>query len=367
MNYNKHFLIVALVAFIGCNSKNEGNIKVDFKHQYGLNAELIDSSIQVADPTYLFTSGNYLLWKDPFNDYNITIYEIDSKKSKRFIKKGNGPMEYSQTPFIYCYNSNNSFIIETFTPTLNRVCQYSFLSMDDSLSLIKSFMLTTGMNTKFSSNPMEDTNTAIPMRGVETSENSYLAMGFFKSLFGIYKNGAYLKSAVNFIEPPAENVSKYHQSASSLNSVFQFNHKKRKLALGYTFGKVLTVYSVDNDSIAPDWTLKDFIPYYITSGTHVIADSKKTRYGYVDITSSDKYIYALYSGQQVGDNISSYYSKIIEVFSWEGTPVCKLTVDTPLTCIAVTNDNKYIYGFGNVENSFNLNLYKIKIPHDAIK
>lgn len=356
-----------MVFFIGCNGKKEGTIKTNFKNQYNLSVELLDSSIFIADPSYVFTDGTYIIWKDPFNDYNITIYDIESKKSKRFLKKGNGPNEYTQSPFIYCYNSDKGIVIETFTPVINRVSRYSFQALHDSLHQINTLELTTDMNTTFSNNPSQDKNIAIPMRGVLTCENTYVSLGFFNSLFGIYRNGLYLKSNINFLEPPTENVSNYHQSASSLNSVFQFNHKMNKLALGYIFGKVLSVYSVDNDSIINDWTSKDFLPYYTTSKTNVIADSKKTRYAYVDITSTDEYIYALYSGRLVGDNISSHYSKSIEVFTWHGVPVCKFNIDTPLTCISVSNDNKNIYGFGNRENTFNINLYTIKIPQDALK
>jgi hypothetical protein len=72
----------------------------------------------------------------------------------------------------------------------------------------------------------------------------------------------------------------------------------------------------------------------------------QTRWGYLSISSNDKYIFALYSGKnQVGNPNGEFTrSNIIHVYDWGGNPVIQLLADRNTMVICVDNDFN-LYGY----------------------
>jgi hypothetical protein len=90
---------------------------------------------------------------------------------------------------------------------------------------------------------------------------------------------------------------------------------------------------------------------------------------YIDIFTTDHFIYVLYAGKTVEEleNFSQESSQgmSIHVFKWDGTAYCLLNLDQIINCICVDEINNVIYGFDpTVED--NSALYQFPIPENVI-
>ena len=71
--------------------------------------------------------------------------------------------------------------------------------------------------------------------------------------------------------------------------------------------------------------------------------------GYNDITASDNYIYALFSGKKKKECGSQ--SKIIRIIGWNGKAKCELESDLDLKQITVDKYDQVLYAIAVDENS----------------
>lgn len=63
------------------------------------------------------------------------------------------------------------------------------------------------------------------------------------------------------------------------------------------------------------------------------------RAGYVDLESTDKYVYALFSGRLMGEaGQQTFFGRQVHVFDWAGQMVARLDLDEPAISIALTPD-----------------------------
>ena len=81
------------------------------------------------------------------------------------------------------------------------------------------------------------------------------------------------------------------------------------------------------------------------------AITDETRYGYADIESTDKLVYALYCGRKVKEKDYSFGS-IIRIFDWNGSIGLELHSDINLRRITVSEDNQYIYAIAKDKDDF---------------
>lgn len=64
---------------------------------------------------------------------------------------------------------------------------------------------------------------------------------------------------------------------------------------------------------------------------------------YENIYAGEENVYALYSGRRL-DETDHAHSSLIEVYSWDGSPVELLHLDIPVAYFAVDEENRIIYG-----------------------
>jgi len=101
------------------------------------------------------------------------------------------------------------------------------------------------------------------------------------------------------------------------------NLERKRVALGTSYSDRLDIVDFDGKEIA-SWRGSEKIEpeyqVYDVSGNAVFGpDVEKMKMGYIDIASTDKYIYALYSGKNFLAN--PLYGKTIYVYDWSGKPV----------------------------------------------
>ncbi len=90
---------------------------------------------------------------------------------------------------------------------------------------------------------------------------------------------------------------------------------------------------------------KQFEPKFIPMNyaDHAISRSNKTTFAFLGGTVTEKYIYLMYSGKK--ENEANFnLSNCLYVYDWNGKPVKELKLDRYVSGIAISSNNKEIYG-----------------------
>lgn len=95
------------------------------------------------------------------------------------------------------------------------------------------------------------------------------------------------------------------------------------------------------------------------NGKDIFERTIDTRFAFTGGTTSDKFIYLLYSGNHEVEGAGNLNSigKTIYVYDWEGRPVRKYTTSSSISCIAVTPDDSLLYAYDTERG----NIVKTKI------
>ena len=76
------------------------------------------------------------------------------------------------------------------------------------------------------------------------------------------------------------------------------------------------------------------------------AENNKT--GFLDLSCSNDYVYALYAGKVLGDDIfTAYYGDHVFVYDWNGNPVRHYKLEKELFMFGVDEEKGILYGIGN--------------------
>lgn len=127
-----------------------------------------------------------------------------------------------------------------------------------------------------------------------------------------------------------------------------------KYAEATEIGGILQTFQVD-DKIRP-MSLKGYYkPHFHTEKNQQVF-TKKTQFGFYDLTASDKYLYAL---SQSGNNELNFPAQDVQVFDWKGNPIKKYKTDQYLMrlCVDEANAKAYAIVYDNgVQNLVSFNL-----------
>jgi len=117
----------------------------------------------------------------------------------------------------------------------------------------------------------------------------------------------------------------------------------------------LDINEITNDSIINSRLLAFHYPATVEKrrGDDIrVAIKNDNVNGFFDVTASNKYIYALYSGKTFEDaGVKLSYCDYLMVFDWEGNPVECYHMDIPLSLIAYNQTDNVLYGIGINDNT----------------
>lgn len=134
--------------------------------------------------------------------------------------------------------------------------------------------------------------------------------------------------------------------------VFRSNPSKDKFVYAANSADILYFYSVTSKDIDLVRKYEYNYPEYIT---RVQGESRATPMSptnnrtFVDVTTSDKYVYLLYSGRNFKEiGLKAFEGGTIYVFDWEGNPVQKYILNIPITCFCVNPNDTELFAFSNM-------------------
>jgi len=136
-------------------------------------------------------------------------------------------------------------------------------------------------------------------------------------------------------------------------SMLATHTEKRVAAVAMRYGGHIQFYAFGQGEDEPKLLSERsvFLPEYTTNnhnGSPNFSPTEKTRWGYLSITSDDRYVYALYSGKLQAPGTDFYRGNLVHVFDWEGNFVRILELDKAVSSITGAPGRLYaLYGGEN--------------------
>ncbi|AUP78668.1 BF3164 family lipoprotein [Flavivirga eckloniae] len=293
-------------------------------------------------PEMIFVDS-LLIINDRNPDYTMKIINLKNNKVQNFGKKGRGPNEF-QIPFskvsvdkfskkIYIRNSSNYHI-------------YSIDSLKKGKELNKPL-------SKFEIK-LSDTQFLI-----NTYCKNYIIGGTYKTPIGLY----------NIKTKASTEKYEYDTGGSLGNQANFFSHpSKPKVIYIQSNSEIMGIVTIKNDDVERkelSWWKEN--NEQVTEGGKTHAKSKyssNNRRSFMSATTSENYIYILYSGKPVGTTKESYNKArlcdMIYVFDWEGNAIKKYRLDQDVTSIALDEKNNLLYASSYGDGSPYIVKYKLE-------
>lgn len=336
---NKFIYFILLLFFFASCEREEGS----FANTFEIKLHPLDSAIHLVRPIDLEYLSDWLVWQDHYEGRFYSGYQINSKKLVRFAKVGKAKGEFEMwpqgtpSPFGLCLFNNDTK-------------EFQRWNLDSILNNADYFPV---------SNLTIADSSRLTFRMIQRKDSSFLSTG--PNQYGLFaffdRHGNFTGFSGWYPEKPVQVSDQIHANAC-LNSTYTFHAGLDRVVIGYLFSGQFDVFQLQENEAIRLWSINEFpFEYKVSNGTVRIPLS--TKYGFVDLDCTDKYIYALFSGK-TRDADQPTHSSSVEVYDWMGGRVAKFELSTPLSLIAISPDNRYIYGTGMEQNA--IRLFSAELP-----
>ena len=284
-------------------------------------------------PTSIELFGDKLFVVDPFDKEGM-VKVIDLKTKDicfQFAPKGEGPNELLHVGSMDIYRDvKNNMIINLFDPTTQRLYIYNY----DSLSI---------MRNKYTPEVHNLSDSDVSCHELLKIDNGYVTTGkaerykyiiLSDSFQVIDQFGMYRKKPSDDIPDMLHAIANYGKSFISGNRYF--------LAEIIYNAPVLSFYDLKKKEKLWEYCLGDLD--YRIDGESIIY---KSVVGYLSISLTDKYIYALYSGEKDKEDDIATYGKMIHIFNYDRELVNKYQLSISAFSISVDYENKKLYALSH--------------------
>jgi len=334
--------LVALLALACKHKERSGTPETVF-----LKSETMDVSDHLGKVYGLASAGSYLIFRDDQVDTKLTVLNMENDPVVPIYtgSSGQGPRELiNPGPII---PDSNRFLIYDGGKMKLLSCRLDNLGSPDHDLQEEITIGTQGI---------------IDIKKI--SWDVFLAVGVFPEnrFLLIDGSGKTIGKVGNYPIPLSDGTPDYVRGIAC-QSMLATQTEKRVAAVAMRYGEHIQFYAFGQ--VEDDPTLINersvFLPEYTTNnhnGSPNFSPTEKTRWGYLSITSDDRYVYALYSGKQQAPGTDFYRGNLVHVFDWEGNFVRILELDKAVSSITGGPDRLYaLYGG---ENGYDIAEYPVK-------
>ncbi|MDD2595861.1 MAG: BF3164 family lipoprotein [Bacteroidales bacterium] len=328
------YLTILLFFTSGCI--NDNNNQAAFKEVVSVGNEVLIESDKLHDPGKICVMGHFLVVCNEKYSPQIEIFDLSSNSLRSsFLNVGNGPneilhvgsLQYNQLNKellvadlfkrkIFSYNLDD-ILKENIVPTILYECAEDSPLMFDKLYKGKNYLIAESRD---------------PRGRILLIDENGKEMGY-------YLDYPDKKNVDNTLDDILN--AKLYSSSLTINSSLD------RIALATYGAGMIDICKIEKDRIIPQWNYTEFYPQGIMvvpmGGGSAVAHTDKSRNGFPFLTSSDKYVYALYSGKFLKDRTYPYGDEVY-VVSWNGKDTYKIKLDIPINRIAVDTKDEFIYG-----------------------
>lgn len=353
--YIKLFFVGNLL--FSCNfreqSQNELVFK-DFRDTYELVGEEIRSEGEyIGNPISFFKIDSLLFTLDPTNK---NLFKILNLNTNYFIKnkgiRGSGPGEII-TPISCQLYKNKKIGIYDYAQ------KEFFLFQADSLVLNDKYLPEVYIDCK--NDPSANFYSAQLI-----NQNLLIGVGVFEDggRYGLMDNNdKFLYSRFNFPKDGKKNIETTHKALAYQGNI-SVKPDGKAFVFAAAFSPILEIIKVDeNNELEKIKDIHYAYPDYRTekkNGGYSSPMSSKSPMGFPVITTTDSYIYTIYSGKTFEKYRSeAFYGNHLLVYDWNGNPIKHYLLNISLKQVFVEED-KILYGIPGDTENFQFVKYELK-------
>ena len=333
---NKNILYILLFfCLFSCQDKPK-SLKETFKKTEALvhHNSMDPSDYLIGSSGKMLLVDSTLITLDHAGQYFFHVFNIERKEYLgNWGTRGQGPNDFLHPTSPLCLSSHDFLSYDMSNKSLKKISIDALKKGEVIYDKVLSFESFSHMS-------------ILPMK-----DNQYLGYGMYKSnMFKIINSqGNEVGSFLDF--PVEETMDRKDIDNLNLAMAYQgalvMHPNKDKFVYTALYGTVLGIYNIDNNSINQDFLLADDYPQFTVGNPNSGISSPLTKdaiCGFLDVYATDRYIYALYCGNNISEfQQRAFESQDIYVFDWKGRPVMHYTIDIAIKNIAVVADNKKIY------------------------
>lgn len=328
-----------MLIILACNpEQNSHNSPASqFSNEKELHAQPFSLEGDLGEPIQILLKDSLLIVSEATNDYLLYFYNINNGELlNKIARVGKGPNEFLSPISIALSQDGNLDIYSR--------RQFKFFK----------YHLQADLSLKEKSLPVQFSS---DNQMVYSIENGFMAFGLYGKgrfcisnirgqdfrYFGDYPDIAIENSAGRRMKVDDNTMAMLFQSKVAIKSDysgFAVVNSNVGIVEGYrlddSIGFKLNTFSISNSV-----KLKS-----TSSGNRITAQlSDKSPRGFLDVASTEDYIYALYSGRSVKEYpYQTHLGTTLMVFDWDINPIVKYSLDEAVRCIAIDSTKKRIYG-----------------------
>lgn len=340
---NLILFVLQILLLAGCSGENFN--KGVFRSVREIKGECMGIGDLLGRPYALYAMDDKLIIRNKGLETELLLVDLSNLDSPLYFgKKGEGPDEFVNVGVVLV--EHNSFSI--YDNQKHRMMKYECL--EDSLS---------------SPELVFDTTTRGIMYMAKLSDSLYFSTGVFEG--GRYcllnGQGQMLKYWGNFPIDETMDIP-FHVKGMAFQSNVCANSSKSRVAVAMRYGGVVQFYDINptTKQISEiNSGISTFYPSFKTqevNGTPNFSPNETTQWGYINICSTEKYVYALYSGRTQVRGEPFYCGNTIHVFDWDGNPIQEIKLDKDVQYISSSNNKIYAL-FEDKENGYDLISYDL--------
>lgn len=328
------FLFSVLVFLASCNSQSNDNEI--------LKSKKLKVSDSILFPTEFVLFDNLLIISDYGDTDYFKLIDVKSDKVvKQFGRLGDGPCELKP----------NSILQKVNDSTLGVFDRQNFTYLEFPLENADSI---------FCQNETKKFDFNI-QKLIKLDSEIYLGVGLYDGRYILTNSSNYSIDSV-FIEYPFNNdlPISFEEKAMLFQGNFTNNLDKSRIAFATRSSPVLDILSFQNNEVELIKRIQgSTLPIFTSenSGEMVGASlGDHNVWGFLSITSSDSFIYGLYSGKKTKEEYQK--SNLVYVYDWDGNIIKKIVLDQEVSDIVVDDSDDYLIGYLDDGKS---NLYQFNL------
>ncbi|SFU05025.1 TolB-like 6-blade propeller-like [Algoriphagus locisalis] len=187
------------------------------------------------------------------------------------------------------------------------------------------------------------------MNYVKVADSLFVGTGIFQKKYASFKIGeqSYEELAIDYPYLSPEMKSIPNSIPMSQQGKFRIKPDGTSLLFTHSSNPFFDILEIENNNITLKFRMEGEAPDFIGSDSPksmsaVMTDENK--YGFVGSSTTDDFIYLLYSGKtRIQENEN--YANEIWVFDWDGNLIKKFLLDQEVNQIAVSSNDEFLISY----------------------
>ncbi|MBE9488368.1 MAG: hypothetical protein IMY73_04195 [Bacteroidetes bacterium] len=346
------FLLI--FAITSCSEKKVNNCLDDFEETKNLKTEEIVLQNIDSESRNMIMFDSLCVLSSNFDETYLSMYNINSKKTIKWLNKGRGEGEILHFSDMHKYN--DSILYVDAEPKMCLMFNIHDIEKGDYKCL---------KNVKYSLRPSRNTvlvnDSTVIYQGENSSkdclDNRFCMENIKTNKFVSF--GEFPKEDEIIFTLPKENSVWFITYQGNI----RYNKKKKRAVLFYYGAVGFEIMDTQKQKME----VSKFYQYPIVTITRIecpeftanrAENVKSSKRGFIDGSCTDTAIYFLYSDKTFEEENKGMGVYVLK-YDWKGNPIKKYILDTEITSFSLSEDEQYLYGLSSNDESEFVIKYKL--------